>query len=123
MSLSPAKNMKKSSNKITVYLAGPMRGKPYFNFLQFDAYQAKLEMRGYKVISPADLDRKAGFDPFKSLKANGLTASRELCLARDVKAITKVDALVLMPGWQKSRGAMMEVAVALFLDKPCYEIS
>ena len=41
-----------------VYLAGPMRGKPNFNFPAFDYAAAKLREDGHEVFSPADKDRE-----------------------------------------------------------------
>lgn len=40
-----------------VYLAGPMRGLPQFNFPAFDAGAATLEALGHEVFNPADRDR------------------------------------------------------------------
>lgn len=39
-----------------VYLAGPMRGVPHFNFPAFHAAAAELRARGYVVFSPAEAD-------------------------------------------------------------------
>lgn len=111
----------KRKKKITVYLAGPMTGLPYYNFLQFDAYKVRLEQLGLKVISPADIDREYGFDPFKSMTKNFPKA--EVCLSRDVQAIIKADAVVVMPGAiGKSAGTCFEVAAANFLHKPVYQL-
>lgn len=110
----------KRKRKPTVYLAGPMRGRPYYNFLQFDAYKTRLQMAGINVISPADIDRANGFDPLVSMTKNFPT--KEACITRDIDAITKADAVVLMPGWKKSTGSMTEVAAAIFLEKPVYEL-
>lgn len=111
----------KNKKKLTVYLAGPMTGKPYYNFLQFDAYKARLKMLGLKVISPADIDREYGFDPFKSMTKN--FPKHETCLRRDVEAIIKADAVVVMPGAiGKSAGTCFEVAAAIFLKKPVYQL-
>lgn len=105
----------------TVYLAGPMRGRPYLNFMQFDAYKVRLEMLGLKVISPADIDRQFGFDPFISMTKN--FPKYEDCLLRDIAAIVKSDAVVVMPGAiNKSDGTMMELAAAIFLRKPIYQL-
>lgn len=112
---------KKNKKKITVYLAGSMRGKPYYNFLQFDTYKARLKMLGLKVISPADIDREFGFDPLVSMTKNLPTP--EACIIRDVEAICKSDAVVVMPGSiGKSTGTMAEIATAIFLGKPVYQL-
>ena len=47
-----------------VYIAGPMRGKKLYNFPEFDRVGGILLSKGYKVYSPADLDREHGFDPW-----------------------------------------------------------
>jgi hypothetical protein len=38
-----------------IYLAGPMRGRKFFNFPAFDAARDILLSQGYEVISPADM--------------------------------------------------------------------
>jgi hypothetical protein len=50
-------------NKVA-YLCGKMRGEPLFNFPLFDSVEWSLAQDGWSVISPARLDRDAGFDPF-----------------------------------------------------------
>lgn len=45
-----------------IYVIGPMPSVPYFNFPAFDKAAAELRKRGYLPLSPADIDRKAGFD-------------------------------------------------------------
>jgi hypothetical protein len=41
-----------------VYLAGPMRGIPQFNFPAFMAAAKQLQKEGYHVFNPADRDIK-----------------------------------------------------------------
>lgn len=99
-----------------VYLAGPMRGIKYFNFPEFDRLE-KIISEIFTVISPAALDRAAGFDP-KTLPEN--TNWNEIphgfdfkaCMNRDIQAILSCDAIVLMSGWENSKGACAEKALA-----------
>lgn len=99
------------------YLAGPMRHRPFFNFPAFDSAAEDLRSRGFHVISPADLDRAAGFDP-KRLPANWdwgtLPDGFELRHAakRDLEALLSCEAIHLLPGWEGSKGANAELAVA-----------
>ncbi len=102
-----------------VYIAGPMRGIPNFNFPAFDKAKAELEGMGYRVISPADLDREAGIDGSDDL--SGLLPERQDsllrdCIRRDVLAIiNECDGLYVMRGWENSRGCAVEIALAKFL--------
>src|SRR5947207_9276398 len=102
----------------TVYLAGPMRKYKhrYYNFPAFDAYTQNLREAGLVVNSPAEMDRQYGFDPEVSMTCNLPTP--EECALRDIEAVIASDAVMLMPEWEDSRGSIMEVAVANFLDKP-----
>lgn len=98
-------------DKKTVYIAGPMRGFNNFNFDAFDAARDLLLAEGWNVISPADLDRATGFDPYGSL-ANPSREFLEAAMRRDVEAIMQADAIYMLNGWQKSTGAKAELALA-----------
>jgi nucleoside 2-deoxyribosyltransferase len=102
----------------TVYVAGPMRGFPRYNFDAFESAEQSLAARGFNVISPHRLDLQVGFNPDQSLDANGF--SIEDAVRRDVEAMIASDALVLLPGWEQSIGANAERGIALWLGKPVY---
>ncbi len=109
----------------TVYIAGPMRGIPLYNFPAFDAAKAELEALGWRVESPADFDREAGYDPVL-MPADGpwnvLPASLSLrdVAARDLGAVADCDAVCLLPGWQHSQGARTEADLASWLGKEVF---
>lgn len=88
----------------TIYLSGPMTGKPDLNKPAFNAMALKLRRRGYMVINPPELDAK---EP---------CGTWEDCLRRDLRALTRCDAIATLPGWKKSRGANLEVFVARALS-------
>ena len=117
-----------------IYLAGPMSGIPQFNYPAFDAAAAYLRDNGFDVMSPAEMD-----DP--NIRAAALAspdgAHREFqdtleraghqpetwgdFLARDVKIVAdQCDGIVLMEGWAGSRGARLEVFIALQVQKPVF---
>ena len=93
-----------------VYLAGPMRGHEKFNFPAFDSARDKLLLKGWNVVSPADIDRAAGIgdvdDPkpfvYRDLFAMLLVASNRGSIA-------------MLPGWEKSTGATSEFFLARWL--------
>lgn len=94
-----------------IYLAGPMRGISLYNFPAFDHYAAHLRGMGHTVISPAELDREAGF----SEHGSELPDLRE-CMARDLVAIAnRCKAIALMPGWRGSGGVAVELTLAKLL--------
>lgn len=114
-------------NMQTVYLAGPMRGIPLYNFPAFDAARDELTSAGLHVLSPADLDRKAGFDPAtlpKDWDWSTLPADFNLqhAVDRDLAAVAKCDAVCMLPGWESSRGAKAEKSVAEWMGKEVFEL-
>lgn len=102
-------------NGLTIYIAGPMRGYPEHNFPAFFAAEEKWQGRGAvikKIYNPAKMDLDEGYDP------NTVTDTREHlkgCMRRDLNAILNCDAVVMLPGWEKSEGAKVEHALAVYL--------
>lgn len=112
-----------------LYIAGPMTGLPQFNVPAFERMAARLRASGHEVVSPAELDSPAVREAaLKSsdgkLDENGKLAGETWgdMLARDVKIIADVirDGIVVLPGWQASRGARLEVFVGLLCGKTIY---
>lgn len=111
--------------KPTVYIAGPMRGIPEYNFPAFHAAAEKWIDLGYNVISPADLDLLAGaVDPasaaFHSGTANLSAEHVRSFIRRDTEAIQLLipdrgDAVLFLPGSSRSIGAAGEFALARWL--------
>ena len=106
-----------------IYLAGPMRGKPNFNFPAFDYASAKLREQGHEVFSPADHDREVNG---AEIEINP-TGDEAICEAKfgfsirdalgsDLDWIChNADAVALLPGWEQSTGANAERATAVAL--------
>lgn len=102
------------------YLAGPMSGIAKFNFPAFDDAALLLRRRGISIVSPAEMDDKktrAAALRSRTGKPNGRTSNGHTWgdfLSRDVKLIAdKVDGIIFLPGWSKSRGARLEAYVGL----------
>lgn len=103
----------------TMYVAGPMRGHPLFNFPAFDDAADRLRRAGYHVISPADLDHADGFSEYADTE--DADKRREFAV-RDVIAIAKCNRMALLPGWEQSQGVAFEKAVAEFIGIPVKEV-
>lgn len=103
-----------------VYICGPMRGIPQYNFQAFDEAAAIVEAKGHTAVSPADIDRQHGFDALKAPAGTNWTEFppgmdvRDVA-RRDLIAISYCDAMVVLPGWEDSRGALAEYRVAVWL--------
>lgn len=108
-----------------LYLAGPMTGLKDFNAPAFRQAAATLRGYGYEVVSPVEVDEEHG------LKLDGVPAGTTQhervtwgeCLSRDVKIIadTGIDAIVLLPGWETSKGAKLEAFLGMQLGLSIYE--
>jgi hypothetical protein len=99
---------------VKIYLAGPMRDYPDFNFPAFHEARASLREQGHDVICPAERDLAEGFDPTLSVEEQGFDVGA--ALAYDVAALSRVDAIALLPGWQNSEGCAIELERAIELE-------
>lgn len=108
-----------------IYLAGKMRGVPEFNFPAFNAAAAKLRADGHEVFNPAerDVERHGGVDISKgNVEGCEKKAAEQhgfdlrVALAEDMEFICRhAEAIVLLPGWEDSKGAVAERATAIAL--------
>lgn len=85
---------------VTVYLSGPMTGKPDWGRAAFNAAEEKYRRLGYKVLNPAILPT--------DLRAE---AYMPICLAM----LREADVIVMLEGWEMSTGARMERRYAEYL--------
>jgi hypothetical protein len=95
-----------------VYIAGPMSGYEEFNFPAFNRVEELLrESYGYKhVVNPAKLHPTTDLPWVEFLK-------------RDLRELIACDAVFLLKGWDKSRGATLEAFVAYVLGLRLYKNS
>jgi hypothetical protein len=103
--------------KRKIYIAGPMRGIPQFNFPAFDAAAKELRSYGWEVTSPADLEREAAFDPSTLPIDHDWSKvpewfSLDDAIERDLRAIREADAIYMLKGWEQSMGAKAEKSIA-----------
>ena len=97
---------------MVVYIAGPMRGYPEFNFPAFDAAAKAWRKAGWTVINPAELDRVEGIHEFTDPLPPGFARQ---AMTRDCTAICRSDAVALLPGWEESAGVKVELTLARYL--------
>lgn len=104
-----------------VYVAGPMRGIPEFNFPAFNAAAAALRQIGCEVFNPAEKDNERHGTDISKGNATGDEAIASAqhgfnlreALGMDLAWIcAEADAVALLPGWENSKGANAEKATA-----------
>jgi hypothetical protein len=89
-----------------IYLAGPVTGLPDHGMWMFGHVTKQLRLSGFRVISPIELGKIE----------NG---TFEQYLDRDLReGVAKSDAIVLLPGWPFSRGAMAELNMSAVMGHP-----
>lgn len=106
-----------------IYLAGPMRGLPYFNYPAFHKAAKLLRDQGYYVFNPAENDGLLEGGECDKLSPTGdLDEATEkgfdirAALGADLAFICEeADGIAMLPGWEFSKGARAEYATAVAL--------
>jgi nucleoside 2-deoxyribosyltransferase len=102
-----------------VYLAGPMRQIKEFNVSAFRAWAARLRAQGHEVFSPAESTEAiygAGIYDGATGDEGEIGVDRRAVFAADFAWLcASAEAVALMPGWEASKGATAERAVAIAL--------
>ena len=89
-----------------VYLAGPMSNLPDYNYPAFHNTTKALREQGFIVFNPAE-------------NHDGRTdLPLEEYYRTDIPQVCDADAVAVLPGWESSGGAKIEVALARQLGKP-----
>lgn len=93
---------------MTYYVSGGMsfRSDTDWNFPAFHEAAADLRAQGHKVLNPAE-------------NHEGRTdLPRHVYMRTDIAQVLSADAVAVLPGWQKSKGARLEVSIAVAIGIP-----
>jgi hypothetical protein len=115
-----------------LYLAGPMTGMEDLNYPAFAEAEYQLKRRRFTVRSPHRVDElfpllystPADHHGVKAMTRTGedcdMCAERtwEWYMGKTLAMLLKCEGVALLDGWQQSRGALLEVAVADHLKMP-----
>lgn len=82
-----------------LYIAGPMSQLPEFNYPAFMDAERQLVASGYEVENPARPGQVDGWTWRDYMK-------------RGIRQMLDCEGVALLPGWQHSRGAQIEAALA-----------
>jgi hypothetical protein len=87
------------------YVSGPMGlfKDTDWNFPAFDAVAARWRAEGWLVFNPAEqFDRRTDLP-------------RHIYMRADIEALLEADTIVLLPRWNESPGALLELQIAIEL--------
>jgi len=103
---------------VKIYIAGKMTGIYEFNFPAFFHAEAMLQLDGWETVNPARHDEDCG------LVVKGLSGTEtpdgfdlKATLLWDLEQVANSDAIYLLSGWETSKGANAELALARALGK------
>jgi len=85
------------------YLSGPITGYANHNTEEFVDQTTFLRSKGYRILNPCALTH------LPSWAAN---------LKRDIKRLMNCRGIFVLKGWQASKGAVLEVFLAMILNMP-----
>ena len=88
-----------------LYISGPMTGYENYNYPAFHAAQEDLESVGYTVLSPANHPLRDDWEWVDYMEA-------------DIALAFQAEGFATLEGWEKSKGARIEVAIADSLGLP-----
>jgi hypothetical protein len=85
---------------MTTYIAGPMTGIPEFNYPQFNAMAEALRAKGIDVRNPAEND------------GGSADKAWDFYIRLGLQQLLECDEILLLPNWEASKGAQLELHVA-----------
>lgn len=97
------------------YICGPITGKPDDNKPAFAEAERIIDETDHLSLNPHKICR--GVVMLHQGTPQELWVK---CMRKDIAAMLQADAVVRLPGWEQSRGAMLELQIASKLNIPVY---
>lgn len=91
-----------------IYISGPITDMPNKNIDEFEKYEQKFNNLNFEVINPHKLHSPMQIESF----------TWSDFMRADIKAMMDCDLVAVLPGWDKSKGANLEVYIARSLAMP-----
>lgn len=91
-----------------IYISGAITDMPNGNKFEFEKYENKFRVLGLEPINPHKLHTEEQIEKF----------TWHDFMKSDIKALVDCDIVAVINGWQKSKGANLEVHIARHLEIP-----
>jgi nucleoside 2-deoxyribosyltransferase len=93
-----------------IYLAGPMTNQPAWNYPRFNEVARKLRDAGFDVFNPAETD------------GGSTDKGWNFYMREAIAGMMQCKSVALLEGWQKSKGARIELGLAQSLGMEVCEV-
>lgn len=119
--------------KAAIYISGPMRGRKFFNRPAFVEASKALQsvfdpgLNSLHILDPSQVEADRGFDALDLPEETDWNAhpaewgSITDTMVQDLKMVAQASHVVVLKGWEASKGAMAEVSFALSCGIPVLE--
>lgn len=98
-------------DKLRIFLSGPMTGHENFNFDKFNFIENVLKQYGVDVVNPVHICKK-----YKKEHVLNDKAVFDKMVTEQQEAEKTCNAIMLLHGWQNSKGVKLELKTAANLD-------
>lgn len=103
-------------------MSGPMAGYDDFNRESFALGASIVEALGFVAVNPHDLDAEFGLEEgTDEVEFTVTPESRAAYMRRDVAVVAGCQAVAMLPGWEESTGANIELLTALVCGLEVWE--
>jgi hypothetical protein len=92
---------------VRLYIAGPMSGYPGFNYPAFHRADELLTAAGYETLNPATNPESDSWDGY---------------MRAAIAQVIQANGIAVLPDWQMSAGAALEVHIAHALRMPVHTL-
>lgn len=97
----------KTDARVRLYIAGPMSGYPGFNYPAFFDAEVELRRANYDILNPARNGKQSSWDGY---------------MRAAIAQVIAADGIAVLPDWQMSAGATLEVHIAHSLRVPVHSV-
>ena len=91
-----------------IFLSGPMSGIEDYNYPAFNQAAKTLREKGFLVLNPAE-------------HVSNPDAPWNELIRRSLDVLNQANKMVVLPGWENSRGSVTEVTMANIVGIPIFE--
>lgn len=98
------------------YISGPMTGYTEYNYPYFNMIASRLREQGFNILSPSEVDDG------EQVKASAGNQHYSYYLKKAMLMMCNADAIIMLEGWTRSKGARAELGFMLDCGMPAFKL-